>query len=184
MTCERREGSLGITPWDGAIAPVIGAASVHNHPCSTADPRLDHEPRKGTLGVTGWAEASHVIIGDARTNKGANVADPRVPELVGPRLDLDSKKPMHLVIRAADGTWHRPMTDLELFCLQGFDGVDVVLEGPRKVRRQHIGNCVPVHAAEAIAIECRITLEASRAGRLLLSGQPVWVDKAEAGAES
>lgn len=179
VTCYRREGSLGVTRWGEPITAVIGAGTVHNHPCATDDPRLGYEPRKGTMGVTGWAEPSHVIIGDARTNKGANVADPRVRSLIGPALDLDDKRPTHLVIRAADGTWHRPMTDLELFCLQGFDGVDVVLEGSRKVRRQHIGNCVPVHAAEAIGIECRITLEASRSRRLLLSGQPVWVDRAE-----
>ena len=173
----RHEAKYGLAGWEDPTRTVIGTDRLGSGAASVADPRLDHEPRKGTMGVTGWAEPSHVIIGDARTNKGANVADPRVPVLVGPALDLDDKRPTQLVIQAADGTWHRPMTDLELFCLQGFDGVDVVLEGSRKVRRQHIGNCVPVHAAEAIAIECRITLEAAREGRLLLSGQPVWVDR-------
>jgi hypothetical protein len=138
------------------------------------------------MGVTGWAEPSHVVIGDARTNKGANVADPRVPDARRPACSTStSRTPTHLVIRAADGTWHRPMTDLELFCLQGFDGVDVVLEGlaqgPAPAHRQlRPGPCRRGHRASSAGSPWR----RRGRGRLLLSGQPVWVDKAEAGAES
>lgn len=180
VTCDRREGSMGVRGWDQASAPVIGHATHHNHPSQVADPRLTHDCRRGNFGVTGWAQPSHTVIGDARAYKGANVADPRVPIIAGPELDLDSQTPTHIIIRAADGTWHRPMTTLELAVLQGFparhNGDWLVLDGrSHKGWRQRIGNAVPPAAAEAIAREAATTLAASADGRLLLSGRPVWV---------
>lgn len=180
VDCERREGGHGVRGWDQPSVPIIGHATVHNHPSQVADPRITHASRGGNLNVTGWAEPSHTIIGDARAYKGANVADPRVPTLTGPPIDLDSTRPTYIVIRAADGTWHRPMTTLELAAIQGLPawhrGDWLRLDGSsHRNWRQHIGNMVPPPAAEAIARSMLRTLEAAWSRGLLLSGEPVWV---------
>lgn len=180
VTCERHEGSLGITGWDSASTTIIGSATHHNGPWQVADPRLQHAPRDGGHEVQDWAQPSHTIIGDARVCKGSSVADPRIPSIAGPELDLANTRPTTLVIRAADGTWHRPLSTLELAALQGFPtwhrGDWLKLDGEsHKEWRQRIGNAVPPPAAEAIARECRKTLEAARAGRLHFGSTPTWV---------
>ena len=162
----RREGSMGVTgPWQ------------------VADPRLGCEPRSGSYHVHDWAEPSHTVIGAATYGKGAALADPRVESIVGPHIDLDDKTPIHLVIKATDGTWHRPMTTLELAALQGFpvrhNREWLQFDGKSHAGwRQRIGNAVPPPAAEAIAKACLKTLEAARGGRLLMSSTPVWVEAA------
>jgi hypothetical protein len=98
----------------------------------------------------------------------------------GPRLDLSSRSPLHLVIAAADGSWHRPMTTLELAALQGFpvavDGAPLVLHGQSHAGwRQRIGNAVPPPTAFAIAQSCSATLAAAAAGQWTLDGNPIWV---------
>lgn len=200
MMCERREGGHGVIPWSEELYTAITAhGRIHNHPCSVADPRLDHNPRGGGHGVTGWSGASQTVIGEARTCKGFNVADPRhvtpthimadvdgLLHIVGPELDLDSRRSADPVpiIRALDGTWHRPMTTLELAALQGFptkvDGEWLKLAGGSHKRwRQRIGNAVPPATAEAIANACAATLEASKNGGMMLSSAAVWVDQHE-----
>jgi site-specific DNA-cytosine methylase len=169
VQCKRREGGHGVTPWDQPSTTVIGSPCIDNGPWQVADPRLEHEPRRGSLRV--WAEASHVVIGA-----------PRIPELVaGEPLDLDDRTPIHLVIRAADGTWHRPMTTLELAALQGFPTSHrdewLKLDGSsHQAWRQRIGNAVPPPSAEAIARSCLATLRAAKGGELLMDGGPVWVN--------
>ncbi|MFX8262592.1 hypothetical protein ABTL46_22305, partial [Acinetobacter baumannii] len=58
------------------------------------------------------------------------------------------------VIRAMDGTWHRPFTTLELAALQSlvdFDQPALELAGTSdSLWREHIGNMVPPDAAEAM----------------------------------
>ena len=51
---------------------------------------------------------------------GRVVETPEGPALVGVTLDLGDKRPLDRapIILALDGTWHRPMTDLELAALQ------------------------------------------------------------------
>lgn len=82
-------------------------------------------------------------------------------------LQPGTKRPCYLVIRAPDGTWHRPLTDRELAVLQGFP-VDCCLEGPSSSsraggagRREHIGNAIPPPTAEAIAREVAATLRST-----------------------
>lgn len=121
VTCERREGSTGVTGWRDPSTAVIANGRHFNGPWQVADPRVTHDTRRGSHGVVGWAEASHCIRAhhEVRQAPGA-VADPRLPEVDGPPIDIDSRRPCHLVIMAASGTWHRPMTTLELAALQGF----------------------------------------------------------------
>ncbi|MDZ7703330.1 MAG: DNA cytosine methyltransferase [Trueperaceae bacterium] len=162
VTCRRREGSLGVTGWQAPIVPVIGNATIHNHPCSVADQRC--------------VEITHCVV---ETDDGLVV--------FGPELDVDATRksadPVP-VICAVDGTWHRPMTTLELAALQGIpvkrDGQWIELAGGSHKRyRQRIGNAVPPPAAEAVARSCMATLEAADNGDFLMDAHPVWVDRQE-----
>jgi len=191
---------MGVRDWSEHSITVIANGSHHNGPWQVADPRLTYETRKGTIRLHSYDSHSITIIGDARSNKGHNVCDPRpaepthfvaestegVPVIVGPNLDLDSRRsadPVPIIL-AADGTWHRPMTTLELAALQGFPtkigGEWLKLSGGSKKRwRQRIGNAVPPPAAAAIAKECGEVLQAAEDGAYRLRGEPVWVDAPE-----
>ncbi|MCR9162879.1 MAG: DNA cytosine methyltransferase [Nannocystaceae bacterium] len=191
--CKRREGGHGVRPWDGQSAAVIGHPSIDNFPAQVADPRLSHNPHRGCVGVARWDRESRTIRGAHNINNAtASLADPRTVKpthrvgpgepanIVGPRLDLEGRRPCHVVIAAADRTWHRPMTTLELAALQGFpteiDGEPLVLDGKSHAGwRERIGNAVPPPTAYAIALSCAATLEAAAAGRWTLDGNPIWV---------
>jgi hypothetical protein len=86
-----------------------------------------------------------------------------------------------LVILAADGTWHRPMTPLELARLQDLpafvDGKPLKLFGDDVgAWVERIGNAVPVGTARAIAEQMLLTLLSSDVGAgLLVTGGKVWV---------
>ncbi|MFB6371566.1 MAG: DNA cytosine methyltransferase [Bradymonadaceae bacterium] len=155
----RREGSLGVTRWDGPAATVIGSLRIHNWPAATADPRA--------------VEPTHFVLDENGR-----------PVIYGPELDLDSRQsadPVPVIV-ARDGTWHRPMTTLELAALQGFptqiDGDWLELAGRSHKRwRERIGNAVPPPAAEAIAQTCAETLEAAKDDGFYMRGEPVWVDR-------
>ena len=131
--CRRREGGHGVRPWDGQSAAVIGHPSIDNFPAQVADPRIDYRPHRGCIGVAGWDASSRTVRGTHNVNNTTgSLADPRpvapshivdrsdAPTVLGPPLDLGSRTPLHVIIAAADGTWHRPMTTLELAALQGF----------------------------------------------------------------
>jgi site-specific DNA-cytosine methylase len=186
VQCKRREGGHGVKAWTDASTAVIGHPIIDNFPAQVADPRCGHENRRGTWHVHGWAEPSHTVRAQQSVRNGSDAAaDPRVPEIEGPRFDIASMKPIHLVIVAADGTWHRPLTTLELAALQGFpvrmaDGSWLVLGGSKAEQREHIGNAVPPPAAEAIAMQCRATLLAAAAGGFMLSSAAIWVRREEA----
>ena len=86
------------------------------------------------------------------------------------------------VIIALDGTWHRPLTTLELAVLQGFplvmpDGSPLRLAGNSDARwRERIGNAVPPPAAEAIAEEILLSFLASEIkDEWQLSAKGIWV---------
>ena len=181
INCTPRAGVYGVQGADVTSPTVVGNARHDNGRWSYADVRLAHTPRRGTMGVGGWATPTHTVIGDSRSNKGQNVADPRPPIVVGEtEIDLVSRKPCHLVIEAEDGTWHRPLTTLELAAIQGFptkvNGEWLKLSGnSHKAWRQRIGNAVPPPAAEAVAREMLKTLNASANGELLMSSTSIWV---------
>jgi site-specific DNA-cytosine methylase len=136
-----------------------------------ADPRVELacEPRAGTYGVVGWEEAIGTVVGNARIDNGRfAVADPReAPEVVP-------------VIVAADGTWHRPLTTLELAALQDLPttikGRPLALAGRSNTRwRERIGNAVPGGAGKAIATSLLAALLASKLGTWTLSMDGIWV---------
>lgn len=168
---------------------------IEQHAC---DPRLRYQKRRGALHVHAWYNPSHTVIGAANSYHGSNVADPRIehldaelrlahpdiPWIIGPPLDLENPRAVrHVIILAADGTIHRPMTTLELYMLQGFEPYDadgnwMVLTGKSHKRwRQRIGNAVPPPTARAIAASCMRTLDACAADLFLFCGEPVWVSE-------
>jgi site-specific DNA-cytosine methylase len=146
-------------------------------------PRLGCEPRNGAYGIVAWTQPSGTVTASGQhDNDEASVADPRIPR-TGAEPPGD---PVPIII-ALDGTWHRPMTTLELAVLQGLPATFSTASrshcSPRSPKRtcaaKHIGNAVPVGTAEAIARQMLLTLANADAGTFVLSaeGGDVWVDR-------
>lgn len=182
----RQNGCYGVNDWERPSHAVIATSKVDVSWASCADVRVGYQQRNGAHYMSDWAQPTHTVIGATQGGgKAPAVADPRVPLVVGDTpLDLSDPTPRHWVIEAADGTWHRPMTTLELAALQGLpttnaDGSPLVLTGRNQGGwRQRIGNAVPAPAAEAIAKTCLWTLVNN--GRWILSPDPIWVGPAYA----
>jgi site-specific DNA-cytosine methylase len=160
--------SYGVLGWKQPSHTVSGTTSVGCGAYAVADVRLGCEPRAGAYGVMSWQDAAGTITGSADVDNGRfSVADPRRPP------------PSPVVIVAQDGTWHRPLTTLELALLQGLPatigGRPLVLGGSVSVQRKHIGNAVPVDTARAIAGQMLRTLVASDEDGMFLSSSAVWV---------
>lgn len=169
------EGRVNL--WDQPTDVVLGHSGVRsNGAANVADPRLGCNPRNGTMGVQAWDKPSGTIIGAGDIHAGAAaVADPRIP------ADNERPDPPPVII-ALDGTWHRPLTTLELAVLQSLnpimpDGRPLQLAGNSDARwRERIGNMVPPDAAEAIAEEILLSFLASEFNddfRLTTNG--IWV---------
>jgi hypothetical protein len=96
--------------------------------------------------------------------------------------DVRKPPPAVPVIIAADGTWHRPLTTLELAVLQGFPavwkGAPLQLAGTSSSAwRERIGNAVPPPAAQAIGERMLVTLlQADLEAFVLDGGSSVWVE--------
>lgn len=158
-----------VLPWTAPSFTIAGKSHPGNGAYSVADPRLACTPRNGAYGVIPWNGAAPTITGSACIDNGRfAVADPRRPPDTIP------------VITAADGTWHRPLTTLELAVLQGFPatvrGAPLQLDGrSTSAHRERIGNAVPPPAARAIAETMLVNLVAGDHGGFSLSNDPVWV---------
>ena len=184
-------GVLGVVDWDEPAGTVTGSGRPQTGKFSVADPRLGCQHRAGAYRVLGWQEAAATTITGALNvdNGAAAVADPRPPASMNgsvceigqfSNLDPDKPPPFVPVIIAADGTWHRPLTTLELVALQGFDveldGQPLTLSGSGHTKwREHIGNAIPPPAALAIAEQLLISLLASALGEWTMGATPVWV---------
>lgn len=197
-------GDLGVTGWSDASSTVAGESLPRNGRFSVADPRvLDAVPVRvgydAAYGVLGWTDAARTIAGNTAAGCGAYaVAEPRDrSSLVDARvltldeamaLDLDPKKaPVFVpVIVAEDGTWHRPMTLLELARLQGYPAVmhgePLRFDGTRTQIAEHIGNSVPVGAARAMARQMLLTSMYSVLDPFRVTSGATWVDGPEIGA--
>jgi site-specific DNA-cytosine methylase len=170
-----RRGVYKVEKWDKPCGTVVGSARVNgsNGTAAIADPRVRCRPRNGTYKVQRWDHppATVTAAGDIHAGTSA-VADPR-----GQNRDCD----LPPVIIALDGTWHRPLTTLELAALQGFpvflpDGSPLTLAGNSSARwRERIGNAVPPPAAKAIAVQILSALLVSARGEWVLGNTPVWV---------
>lgn len=146
---ESRSGYMRVLGMDEVSPAVIGSArtTASNGPSVVADHRLGCTPRGGSYGVMDWDETASAVIGSADCHAAkAAIADVRIPSN-NERLDPPP------VIISLDGTWHRPLTTLELLALQSFplrfpNGKPVVLAGKSdSAWRERIGNAVPPEAS-------------------------------------
>lgn len=180
--------------WEEPAKTVTSAMRVGSGAPSVADPRVAAmftledvacpRQRPGAYGVLEWRGSSRTVTGAAKLDNGTwSVADPRLPP-GSPSYDvedLDAKPEAPPVIVSQDGTWHRPLTTLELAVLQGFppfiDGKPLELGGSLTSCRERIGNAVPPPAAKALAEQMLVTLACADAGAQRLDGDlDVWVD--------
>jgi site-specific DNA-cytosine methylase len=178
---EPRQGVYKILRMDETAPTVVGAASVgtSNGPQAIADHRLGCQPRgntKGPLGVQEWEKPGSTVFGslDVHSGPGA-VADPRIPG------SNERPEPPPIII-ALDGTWHRPLTTLELLALQSFplrfaDGRPVVLAGwSDSAWRERIGNAVPPESSRGIHEQILLALVQNHIGETYTLGHTdVWV---------
>lgn len=171
-------GKYLVTGWDEAAGTVISGSTTGQGAYAVADPRPgldrgkgDHYVTAGHYGVTSWDDPSGAVSAAAGHDNGRwSVADPRIPEATDKLV---------AVIRALDGTWHRPFTTLELAALQSLIDPEeyLELEGLSDSNwRERIGNAVPPDAATAIAEVMGTTLLLAWSGEtFVLSAAPIWV---------
>jgi len=181
---------LSVQGWDAPSKTVTGGQHVQSGALSVADPRPDfaRDGRDayltgGHYGVVDWKSESGTVSGSARHDNGRwSVADPRVAACSDQGAASSLPAPndrLFAVIRALDGTWHRPFTTLELAALQGLVDPHEVLELDGlsdSAWRERIGNAVPPPAAKAIADTMGQTLLLAWSGEtFMLSNEPIWV---------
>lgn len=195
-------GKYLVTPFEAPAGTVIGGSTTGQGAFAVADPRCamnnrqkgDHYLTGGHYGVLPWDAASGAVSASAGYDNGRwSVADPRIDEM--PALPALNQKTVAM-IRALDGTWHRPFTTLELAALQSLidpdehwstdpqtqreiaeRGLVLQLDGASdSAWRERIGNAVPPDAAQAIAEVMGTTLLLAAAGEtFMLSAMPIWV---------
>lgn len=181
---------LSVGAWEKHSKAATGATHVAGGALSVADPRPAAFGDKranyqtgGHYGVVPWKGTAYAVPGFAKHDRGNwSVADPRETE-AEPLFELPKPDDrLVAVIRALDGTWHRPFTTLELAALQSLVDPDEVAEGysldgqSDSAWRERIGNAVPPDAAEAIAGVMGTTLLLAMTGEtFMLSSQPIWV---------
>lgn len=160
--------------WDNAGTTVTGIKDVQAGAQSITDPRFNCSVRNGTMGINDWNEPAKTVIASADVHAGtAAVADPRIPS--------DTEAGVYVII-AEDGTWHRPLTTLELAALQSIpltmpDGSPLVLAGKSDARwREAIGNAVPPLAAQAMGNQVLVAWMKGKLGwEWELNHQDIWV---------
>lgn len=168
---------LKVTGYDEPASTVTGAR-FGSGGLAVADPRPgmrrergDNYLTGGHYGVVGWDQPSGAVSAAAGHDNGRwSVADPRLPA---------ANEKVVAIIRALDGTWHRPFTTLELAALQSLIEPEEYLELDGlsdQAWRERIGNAVPPDAAVAIAEVMGTTLMLAETGEtFMLSSTPVWV---------
>lgn len=187
---DTRKNVMRVNGWDDASGTVTSGHAPSNGGGSVADPRpefardgRDAYLTGGHYGVVDWLIESGTVSGSAKHDNGRwSVADPRVGDCAGEAAASSLPAPndrLFAVIRALDGTWHRPFTTLELAALQGMVDPEEVLELDGlsdSAWRERIGNAVPPPAAKAIADTMGQTLLLAWSGEtFMLSNQPIWV---------
>ena len=170
---KRYPGLYKIIKWNEASSTVIGQTDLQCGALSIEDTRLKCKPRSGTMGVMKWDEAGKTVVGNSDIHKGCvSIADPRIPN--------ECERGV-FIIEALDGTWHRPLTTLELAVLQGFptklrNGTALKLTGNSDAKwRERIGNAVPVQAAQAVAETMLRAMLPVLKQEIVLGWTPIWV---------
>lgn len=183
------KGKYRVTAFDEAAGTVIAASTTGQGACAVADPRpaafrdgKETYQSAGHYGVVPWDAASGAVTANGQHDNGRwSVADPRTcanSQTETPCLPVPDDR-LCAMIRAIDGTWHRPFTTLELAALQSLVDPEEVLELDGlsdSAWRERIGNMVPPDSAAAIAGAMGKTLMLAWSGEtFLLSAEPIWV---------
>ncbi len=180
---------LRVADWEQPHSAITGARGPYSGAVAVADPRPANIPGKndpyqsgGHYGVVPWECPSGAISAAACHDNGRfSVADPRVEGIAA--LPAPSDK-LIAIIRAPDGSWHRPLTTLDMAALQSLYDPDDYAEGQMfnlhgtsdEAKRERIGNAVPRFAARAIGSMMGQTLLLAMSGETFqLSATPVWV---------
>lgn len=170
-------GKYAVTAFDQAAGTVISGSTTGQGAFAVADPRSGMSIDRtafvggGHYGVRRREDTSGAVSSAACHDNGFwSVADHRMPAAADKLV---------AIIRALDGTWHRPFTTLELAALQSLVEPEEMLELDGlsdQAWRERIGNAVPPAAAEAIASTMYQTLLLAWSGEtFLLSSAPIWV---------
>lgn len=171
-------GKYRVTGYGEAAGTVIARSDSGQGAFAVADPRPGMQRTAGDAyltgghyGVVGWDQPTGAVSAAAGHDNGRwSVADPRLPA---------ANDKLVAIIRALDGTWHRPFTTLELAALQSLIEPEEYLELDGlsdQAWRERIGNAVPPDAAQAIAEVMGTTLLLAESGETFqLSSTPVWV---------
>lgn len=171
----KHNNEFRIVRWEEAAGAVT---SAHGTGQCVQDPRPGFRREKGDnyltgghYGVVAWEQFSGAVSAAAGHDNGRwSVADPRIPR---------ARDKMTAIIRALDGTWHRPFTTLELAVLQSLVEPEeqLLLDGlSDQAWRERIGNAVPPDAAEAVGEVMGTTLLLAETGEtFMLSATPIWV---------
>lgn len=171
---KRYPGLYKVIKMDEPSPTIIGQTDIQCGALSIADVRINNKPRAGTYGVMKWDEPGKTVVGNADIHAGcAAIGDIRIPK------DTDRLDPPPIII-ALDGSWHRPLTTLELGLLQGLpiliNGQPLKLSGRNDGEwRERIGNMVPVGAAKAIAETMLRAMLPQVMGETVLGWTPIWV---------
>ncbi|TAM95926.1 MAG: DNA cytosine methyltransferase [Rhodanobacteraceae bacterium] len=166
-----------VTPYGAHSGTVIGGSTTGQGAFAVADPRprmdrsAGHYLTGGHYGVVPYDATSYAVTGSACHDNGHwSVADPRMPA---------ASDKLQAMIRALDGTWHRPFTTFELAALQSLVDPETQLELDGlsdQAWRERIGDAVPPDAAEAMACTFGRTLLAAWSGQtFMLDSTPIWV---------
>jgi site-specific DNA-cytosine methylase len=182
-------GKYAVTGWDKPTGTVIGASTTGQSAFAVADPRParipgqgDHYQTGGHYGVVPWSSPTGTITSAACHDNGKfSVADPRIEAAALPKATDN----VVAFIRAEDGTWHRPLTTLDMAALQSYYDPDDYAESggffdmygtSDESKRERIGNMVPPLAAKQIASVGGRTLLAAMSGESLeLTTTSIWV---------
>lgn len=171
-------GKYQVTGYGQHAGTVISGSTTGQGAYAVADPRPGLAREKGDpyfaaghFGVVDYGSPSGAVSAAAGYDNGRwSVADPRLPA---------ATDKLACVIRALDGTWHRPFTTLELAALQSLVEPEEQLELDGLSDsdwRERIGNAVPPAAAQAIAEVMGTTLLLAWSGETFrLSSTPIWV---------
>lgn len=199
-----RPGYRRVGEWNKPASSVIATAASTSGSgyAAVADARalealgLNCHCYNGFYGVLPWERPANTITASLQVDCGtAAVADPRPVPL--PRAVISLSMAIQLLsegwevpkgalapaIIAPDGTWHRPLTTMELAVIQSLPAVlggkPLVLHGGSdKLRREHIGNGIPRAAAEAWGRQLLEALLRSAMGEgFRLVGSDFWVQE-------
>lgn len=168
----RHTSHFKVVPWEEASGTVTGASHVANGLISVQDIRYKCTQRAGTMEVMEWEKSAKTITSAGIYSGAAAVADPRIPK--------ENENGVWIII-STDGTWHRPLTTLELAALQGFpvkiSGQPLKLSGKSDSKwRERIGNAVPVGSATAIAETMLRAMLPQLKNEIALGWTQIWVE--------